>query len=342
MTKDSVEIYEKYVRLLNEARMPKGTPRPDVILSKQHIQKTTPSVGADAPDAQGATIGRNTALTLGQSDKIRDKNFEEYKNQDIEEGLYLDLTGEGSEVSSKSQKLLMNLTKQKKDNKYFSNIINGNLSIPYWIVPDCIQYFISEAKSEKNTNMKQAYIDAIVFMYEAMTDEITYKSIYRNSKPVLRFKQEGGRRELEELKDTYEEFLPKIEKRIRALKSNPPIGLLLNHFLFHNHTKPRQQVKFGSNIFEDVSFVHAKGSGEHTIFGQGENEPRHPFSGTDPTYGVSSAENITEPELRKIHIQDREQAISTPSPAISLGAPKAKRVRKKPIGESVFIKDIPF
>jgi hypothetical protein len=340
MTTDSIEIFESYIRSLNEAKNKTPISRADyTTFVKQQRQETTPSVGADAPEAHGATIGRNTALTLGQSDRIRDRNFESYRNEDMEEGYYIQLTGEGSRVSRNSQKNLMNLMREYSNNKYFQNEVDGNLVIPYWILPDCIQYFTMSAKSEKNANTRQAYIDALIVMYEAMSDKNTYEQVYRNSKPVLRIKSEGEKREVEELRDTFEEFSSKISERIKTLKLNPNAALQLKPFLFHNHTKPRQQVKFGSDEFQDA--IHTSGE-EHTIFGQGENEPRHPFSGTDPTYGVSSAENITEPELRKIQIQDKEQAKSTLSPAKSLGAPKTKRVRKKPIGESVFIKDIPF
>ena len=342
MTTDSIEIFENYLKSLNEARAPKGTPRPDVIGSKQYLQKTTMASNPDAPQAHGATIGRNTALTPTQSDRIRDRNFESYRNEDMEEGYYIQLTGEGSRVSRNSQKNLMNLMREYANNKYFQNEVDGNLVIPYWILPDCIQYFTMSAKSEKNPNLRQAYIDALIVMYEAMSDKSTYEQVYRNSKPVLRIKSEGGKREVEELRDTFEDFSSKIVGRIKTLKSNPPMALALKPFLFHNHTKPRQQVKFGSDVYEDAVFLHAPGEGGHTIFGKTDSEPRHDYEGTDPTYGVSSAENITEPELRKIRIQDKEQAKSTPSPARSLGAPKAKRVRKKPIGESVFIKDIPF
>lgn len=342
MTTDSVEIFKNYLKSLNEAKMPKGTPRPDVIGSKEYLQKSTIAANPDAPYAHGATIGRNTALTPSQSDRIRNKNFESYKTEDIEEGYYLQLTGEGSRISKKSQKQLMMLMREYSKNKYFQNDVDGNLVIPYWIVPDCIQYFTIEARSEEDPKIKQAYIDALIVMYEAMSDKNTYTQIYRNSKPVLRIKSEGGKREVEELKDTFEEFLPKIQGRIKTLKSNPPMALALKPFLFHNHTKPRQQVKFGSDVYEDAVFLHAPGEGGHTIFGKTDSEPRHDYEGTDPTYGVSSAENITEPELRRIRIQDKEQAKATPSPARSLGAPKARRIKKKPIGESVFIRDIPF
>lgn len=332
-------MYENYIRSLNEAKMPKGTPRPDVIGSKSYRQKTTIADNPDAQEAHGATIGRNTALTPSQSDKIRDRNFESYKQEDMEEGYYLQLTGEGSKVPRNSQKNLMNLMREYSNNKYFQNEVDGDLVIPYWILPDCIQYFTMNAKSEKIPNLRQAYIDAIIVMYEAMSDKGTYEQIYRNSKPVLRIKSEGGKREVEELRDTYEEFLPKIQGRIKMLRSNPPMALVLNPFLFHNHTKPRQQVKFGSDVYEDAVFLHAPGEGGHTIFGKTDVEPRHDYEGTDPTYGVSSAENITEPELRRIHIKDKEQSERTPSPARSLGAPKPKRKKLK---ESLFIKDIPF
>jgi hypothetical protein len=339
MTTDSVEIFEKYLKSLNEARMPKGTPRPDVIGSKSYKQKTTMADNPDASEAHGATIGRNTALTPTQSDKIRDRNFESYRNEDMEEGYYIQLTGEGSRVSRNSQKTLMNLMREYSNNKYFQNEVDGDLVIPYWILPDCIEYFTMSAKSEKNPNLRQAYIDALIFMYEAMSDKTTYQQIYRNSKPVLRIKSEGGKREVEELKDTYDEFSSKIIGRIKTLKTNPPMALVLKPFLFHNHTKPRQQVKFGSDVYEDAIFLHAPGEGGHTIFGKTDIEPKHDYEGTDPTYGVSSAENITEPELNKIHIKDKEQARNTPSPAKSLGTPKVKR---KKIKESFFIKDIPF
>jgi hypothetical protein len=341
MTTDSVEIFENYLKSLNEARAPKGTPRPDVIGSKMHIQKTTMASNPDAAESQGATIGRNTALTPTQSDKIRDRNFEEYMIEDMEKQFYIRLTGEESSVPRNSQKNLMKLMREYSNNKYFQTQVDGNLVIPYWIVPECIQYFTMNARSEEDENIKRAYIDALIAIYEAMSDKSTYEKVYRNSKPVLRIKTEGGRREVSVLKDTYEEFSPKINGRIKTLKLNPNAALQLKPFLIPNQTKPRQQTKFGSDVYTDAPFLHAKGAGEHTIFGQGENEPVHAFSGTDPTHGVSSAENITEPELRKIRIKDKEQRESTPTPARSLGTPKAKKTRKK-VNESFFIKVIPF
>jgi hypothetical protein len=343
MSTDSKEIFENYIRSLNEAKMPKGTPRPDVIDSKQHLGKTTIAANPDMPEAHGATIGRNSALTPSQSDRIRDKNFESYKNEDIEEGYYIQLTGEGSRVSKNSQKQLMKLMREYSNNKYFKNEVNGNLVIPYWIVPDCIQYFTIEARSEEDPKIKQAYINALIVMYEAMSDKSTYEQVYRNSKPVLRIKSEGGKREVEELRDTFEEFSSKIVGRVKTLKLNPTAALSLKPFLFHNHTKPRQQVKFGSDIYEDAVFLHAPGEGGHTIFGKTDSEPRHDYDGTDPTYGVSSAENLRDSDFERIHIKNKEQRESTPTPARSLGAPKAKKSRKpKKVNESFFIKDIPF
>jgi hypothetical protein len=341
MTTDSIEMYENYIRSLNEARMAKGTPRPDVIGSKSYTQKTTMASNPDAANAHGATIGRNTALTPTQSDKIRDRNFESYRNEDMENGYYLQLTGEGSRVPRSSQKELMKLMREYSNNKYFQNEVDGNLVIPYWILPDCIQYFTMNAKSEKDQNAKQAYIDSLVAMYEAMIDKSTYEDVYRNSKPVLRIKTEGGKREVSELKDTYEEFASKIIGRAKTLKLNPAMGLALKPFLFHNHTKPRQQVKFGSDIYEDAVFLHAPGEGGHTIFGKTDTEPRHDYEGTDPTYGVSSAENLRDIDFEKIRIKNKEQREGTPTPARSLRAPKVKKSRKK-VNESFFIKVIPF
>jgi hypothetical protein len=343
MTTDSVEIFEKYLKSLNEARMAKGTPRPDVVLSKMHSQKTTPASRPDTAESHGATIGRNTALSPTQSDKIRDKNFEDYINDDMKKRFYIRLTGEESSVPRNSQKNLMKLMREYSNNKYFQTQVDGNLVIPYWIVPECIQYFTMNARSEENQNIKRAYIDALIAIYEAMSDRSTYEDVYRNSKPVLRIKTEGGRREVSDLKDTYEEFSPKINSRIKTLKLNPNAALGLKPFLIPNQTKPRQQTKFGSDVYTDAPFLHAKGAGEHTIFNQGENEPVHAFSGTDPTYGVSSAENLRDSDFEKIHIKNKQQRESTPTPARSLGAPKAKKSRKsKKVNESFFIKDIPF
>ena len=344
MTTDSIEMFENYIHSLKEAKMPKGTPRPDVIGSKSYTQKTTMASNPDAREAHGATIGRNTALTPTQSDKIRDKNFEEYKREDMEEGYYLQLTGEGSRIPRNSQKVLLNLMREYSSNKYYQNEVDGDLVVPYWIVPDCIEYFTMNAKSEKNPNIRQAYIDSLVVMYEAMGDKRTYEQVYRNSKPVLRITSQGGKREVSELKDTYDEFGSKIIGRAKTLKLNPPMALALKPFLFHNHTKPRQQVKFGSDVYEDAVFLHAPGEGGHTIFGKTESEPRHDYEGTGPTYGVSSAENITEPELQKIHIKDKEQRERTPSPASSLGTPKVRKItKKKKVNESYqFVKNILF
>jgi hypothetical protein len=341
MTTDSVEIFENYLKSLNEARAPKGTPRPDVIGSKMHIQKTTMASNPDAAESQGATIGRNTALTPTQSDRIRDRNFEEYMMDDMEEGLYLQLTGEGSRVPRNSQKNLMKLMREYSNNKYFQTQVDGDLVIPYWIVPECIQYFTMNAKSEKDQNIKQAYIDALIFMYEAMSDKSTYEDVYRNSKPVLRIKTEGGTREVSDLKDTYEEFSPKIIGRIKTLKSNPAMGLALKTFLLPNQTKPREQIKFGSDIYRDAPFVHDPETGRHGIHGKGEHEPKNKYDATDPTYGVSSAENLRDSDFEKIRIKNKEQRESTPTPARSLGAPKVKKSRKK-VNESFFIKVIPF
>ena len=344
MYNDSKIMFEQYVHSLNEAKMPKGTPRPDVILNRQHTQKTTMALNPDAPEAIGSNIGRTTALSPTQSDTIRDKNFEYYTAEDIEEGYYIKLTGEESRVPKKSQKALMHLISEAPNNKFYKNIIDGDLAIPYWILPDCIERFTIDARAEKNPVIKQAFIDSLIVMYTAISDKTTYKRMYRNSKPILRIKTQGGKRELSELFDTYEELIPKITGRIKTLTSNPTVGLVLKPFLFHNHTKPRQQVKFGEDRYEDAMFLHSPGAGGHTIFGKTDNEPRHDYEGTDPTYGVSTGTNLRDADLEKIHIKDKEQLAKTPSTVSSFGNPVTKKPKKRKLKESYngFVKNILF
>jgi hypothetical protein len=345
MSIDSKIIFEKYIEALNESKMPKGTPRPDVILSRQHTQKTTMANNPDAAEAHGANIGKNQAMSLTQSDNIRDRNFETYISEDMSEGYYIALTGEESKVPKSSQKALKVLAKETPDNKYYKYIISGNLVIPYWNVPDCIEQFTINARTEKDPVIKKAFIDALVVMYTALSDKQTYNDVYRNCKPILRIMQEGGKRELFEVNDTYEEFAPKIINRVKALVGNPTIGIVLKPFLFHNHTKPRQQVKFGVDRYEDAIFLRSPDSGAHTIFGKTESEPRHEYAGTDPTYGVSTGANIREKDLEKIHIKDKEQSERTPVPTSSLRPTEKPKIKKpKKVKESYegFIKNILF
>jgi len=332
-------MFEKYLYSLVEAKMPKGTPRPDVILNRQHTQKTTTKHNPDAPEAYGANVGRNTGLTISQSDSIRDSNFTRYINDDIDEGYYIQITGEGSKLPIKSRKVFASLATKNPENNFFRYIVDGKLVIPYWVVPDCIETFTSNARMESDPLIKNAYIDSLIIMYKALTEEITYKRIYRNSKPILRFTDKNKPKSVFELSDTYEEFLPKILMRITALEKNPKIGIILRTFLLKNHTKPRQQIKFGEDRYEDAMFVHSPGSGEHSTFGKEENEPKHPYDMFDPT-DVGKGHNIREKDLEKIHIQSDEQAERTPTPIPSLGVRKTKKKLKE--SRSYFIRNILF
>ena len=135
-------------------------------------------------ESHGATIGRNQALGLTQSDNIRDRNFEMYISEDMEEGYYIALTGEESSVPKTSQKTLNLLAKETPDNKYYKNIIGGNLVIPYWNVPDCIEQFTINARTENDPVVKKAFIDALIVIYKALSDKQTYHDVYRNCKPI--------------------------------------------------------------------------------------------------------------------------------------------------------------
>lgn len=338
---DDHVMFENYLYSLVEAKMPKGTPRPDVILNRQHTQKTTTKHNPDAPESYGANIGRNTALTTSQSDRIRDTNFTRYISEDINEGYYLQITGEGSKLPYKSRKVFSMLVTKNPHNNFFKYVVDGKLVIPYWMVPDCIDAFTSIARTEEHMDIKIAYIDALIMMYKALSDKTTYQQVYRNCKPILRFVEEGKPKQVFHVAETYEEFLPKIINRIKALEGNPKIAIVLRPFLFKNHTKPRQQVKFGEDRYEDAMFVHSPGSGEHSIFGKKDEEPSHPYDMFDPTH-VSTRDNIRDKDLEKIHIKDKEQAARTPIPSPSLGLPKPKRTVKKKLKESYFIENILF
>ena len=339
---DDHVMFEKYLYSLVEAKMPKGTPRPDVILNRQHTQKTTTKHNPDAPESHGANIGRNTGLTTSQSDRIRDTNFARYISEDINEGYYLQITGEGSKLPFKSRKVFASLVTRNPDNNFFKYVVEGKLVIPYWMVPDCIDAFTSNARTEDNPDIKQAYTDALIMMYKSLSEKITYQQVYRNCKPILRFVEEGKPKKVFEVSETYDEFLPKIQMRINALEKNPKIGIILRTFLFKNHSKPRQQIKYGEDRYEDAMFVHSPGSGEHSIFGKKDEEPLHPYDMFDPTH-VSQGHNITDKDLEKIHIRDEEQAARTPTPIASLGLPKPKKKIKKKFKESrSFIENILF
>jgi len=339
---DDHVMFEKYLYSLVEAKMPKGTPRPDVILNRQHTQKTTTKHNPDALEAYGANIGRNTGLTTSQSDTIRDANFVRYISDDMSEGLFLQITGEGSKLPIKSRKIFASLASRNPDNNFFRYVVGGKLVIPYWMVPDCIDTFTSNARTESDPDTKQAYTDALIMMYKSLSEKITYEQVYRNCKPILRFVEEGKPKKVFEVSDTYEEFLPKIINRIKALEGNPKIAILLRTFLIKNHTKPRQQIKFGEERYEDAMFVHSKGSGEHSTFAKKEEEPSHPYDMFDPPL-VSTGDNIRDSDLEKIHIKDQEQADRTPTPIASLRAPKPKKKPKNKLKESKsFIENILF
>lgn len=346
MHRDSIVMFENYLKKLEESKKT-SISRPDMILSRSHTQKTTMAANPDVPEAHGSNIGRTPALSLKKSDDIRDINFKTYISEDMEEGYYIMLTGEESKIPASSQKILKIIKNENPDNKYFKYLIGNNISIPYWMIPDCIESFTITAKTEKDPLIKKSYTDSIIAMYESMSNSTTYKQIYRNCKPILRIKTAGGKRELEEVRNTYTEIIPKIINRIKLLKLNTQMGLLLRPFLFHNHTKPRQQVKFNSDQYEDAIFLHAPEEGGHNIFGKTDKEPKHSHDVFDPTYGVSTGENIRDigssssrsKNLEDILAKDAEHSV----PASSIGSTtKSKKKKIKKESYESFIQNILF